>query len=163
MEVAVKKLFRHIPLNYAKYLLLTNKIINAQDALKINLIDICIKQNENFFIQNSNIYFEQNLSNEQIFSIIKENILNYFKDIFHHHLFQKKINDDSFIFTLFYSFQFLFIPTYILQNIKVGINEGLNFNDVNSYLDYDRHMFEKCINSIPRLDILNYIKKKKNQ
>ncbi|SOV18935.1 enoyl-CoA hydratase, putative [Plasmodium gaboni] len=158
-----QKLFRHIPINYAKYLLLTNKIINAQDALKINLIDICIKKNKNFFIQNSNIYFEQNLSNEQIFSIIKQNIINYFKDIFQHHLFQKKMNDDSFIFTLFYSFQFLFIPTYILQNIKLGITEGLSFNDVNSYLDYDKHMFEKCINSTPRLDILNYIKKKKNE
>ncbi|KAI4835766.1 enoyl-CoA hydratase [Plasmodium brasilianum] len=157
---SVQKLLRHIPLNYSKYLLLTSQVINAYDALKINLIDICINKNEDFFINNSNIFFEEKLNNTQKFAIIKDNILKHFNNIFNYDLFQTKKNDDSFVFTLFFAFQFLFIPTHILQNIKLSINEGIQLNDINSYLDCDKNIFEKNINSSQRLDILNYIKRK---
>ncbi|CRH03902.1 enoyl-CoA hydratase, putative [Plasmodium relictum] len=157
---STQKLFRNIPMNYSKYLLLTNQIINANDALKMNLIDICLNNNEEFFIDNSNVSFEDNLSNKEKFCILKENIIKYFQDIFKHKTLQMKIDDDSFIFTLFFSFQFLFIPTYVLQNMKLSINEGISLNDVNSYLDYDKNIFERNINSSQRLDILNYIKKR---
>ncbi|CRG95754.1 enoyl-CoA hydratase, putative [Plasmodium gallinaceum] len=158
---STQKLFRNIQMNYSKYLLLTNQVINANDALKMNLIDVCLRNNENFFIDNSNVFFENNLSHKEKFSILKENIIEYFQDIFKNKTFEMKIDDDSFIFTLFFSFQFLFIPTYILQNTKLSINEGISLIDVNSYLDYDKNIFEKNINSSQRLDILNYIKKKK--
>ncbi|CDU85046.1 hypothetical protein YYC_03089 [Plasmodium yoelii 17X] len=158
---SIQKLFRHIPMNYSKYLLLTSQTINAFDALKFNLIDICINQNDEFYINNSNVNFDNNLTKKNKINIIKENIIKYFNDIFINEHFKLKANDDSFIFTLFFAFQFLFTPTYILQNIKMSINEGMLLSDSNAYLDCDRMVFEKSINTPERLEILNYLKTKK--
>ncbi|VWU51758.1 enoyl-CoA hydratase, putative [Hepatocystis sp. ex Piliocolobus tephrosceles] len=158
---SIQKIFRQISMKYSKFLLLTSQAINAQDALKMNLIDICLKTNEHFYIKNSNVSFDQIKTNEQKFTIIKKEIIKYFHDIFLYNLFKNKINDDSFIFTLFFAYQFLFIPTHILQNIKSSINEGTTMSDANAYLECDRNFFEKTINSVERLDILEYIKRSK--
>ncbi|GAW82981.1 enoyl-CoA hydratase [Plasmodium gonderi] len=154
-----QKLFRYIPLNYAKHLLLTGETISSEDAVKINLIDICMKCNEEYFINNSNTHFDNNLTKKEKFEIIKKNILNYFQDIFTYTLFKHKVNEDSFIFSLFFAFQFLFIPTNILQNIKFSIIEGMSLTDPNLYLDHDRNIFERNINAPQRAEVLDYIKR----
>lgn len=160
---SVQKILRQIPLNHAKQLLFTSQTIKATEALEMNLIDVCMKQNEMNFINNSNVSFESHLSDNEKIQIMKQNIINYFSDLFTHEELQTKVNDDSFLFSLFFSFQFLHIPTYVLQNMKLSINEGLTLMDANMYLEFDKNIFEKNINEETRLNIVNYLKKKAEQ
>ncbi|GAB68458.1 enoyl-CoA hydratase/isomerase family protein [Plasmodium cynomolgi strain B] len=62
---STQKLFRAIPMSYAKYLLLTGDMISAKDALRINLIDICMNKNEDFFIDNCCVHFDTSLTKKQ--------------------------------------------------------------------------------------------------
>ncbi|SBT45354.1 enoyl-CoA hydratase, putative [Plasmodium ovale wallikeri] len=158
---SVQKLFRNIPVSYAKYLLLTGHTIDASDALKLNLVDVCINKNEDFYIKNGNVFFDKKLTSKEKLCIIKENVITYFHDIFTYNLLHMKRDDDAFVFTLFFAFQFLFIPTHILQNMKMAINDGVPLTDANAYLDCDRVTFEKTINSSQRVDILSYLRRKK--
>lgn len=158
---SVQKLIRHINLNQAKYLLMTNSIIDAKRALDMNLIDICFEHNHQNYLDNSCVSFREDLSYEEKWNIIKTNIIDYFGDIFQYKTLEEKKKDDSFLFSLFFCFQFIFIPHFVLQNMKISINEGLSLIDSNSYLDFDKAIFEKNINSANRVDVLNYFKKRK--
>ncbi|EUD65890.1 hypothetical protein C922_03614 [Plasmodium inui San Antonio 1] len=157
---STQKLFRAIPMSYAKHLLLTGDTIRAKDALRINLIDICMNQNEEHFIDNSCVHFDSSLTKKQKMEILKQSVVTFFPDIFSNELFNDKMKDSCFVFSLFFAFHFLFIPTNILQNVKMSIMEGMSLNEPNLYLDHDRALFERNINAPQRGEILAYLKRR---
>ncbi|KJP89766.1 hypothetical protein AK88_00474 [Plasmodium fragile] len=157
---STQKLFRTIPLSYAKHLLLTGDIISAQDALRINLIDVCMNKNEDYFINNSCVTFEKSLTKKEKVDILKKSVLTFFSDIFSNKLFEDKMEDSCFVFSLFFAFQFLFIPTNALQSVKMSIMEGMSLGEPNLYLDHDRAVFERNINAPQRAEILAYLKRR---
>ncbi|SCO69354.1 enoyl-CoA hydratase, putative [Plasmodium vivax] len=155
-----QKLFRAIPMSYAKHLLLTGDTIRAKDALRINLIDICMGHNEDHFVQNSCVHFDANLAKKEKMQIIKESVGTFFADVFSNELFKDRVKDSCFVFSLFFAFQFLFIPTNALQNVKMSILEGMSLAEPNLYLDHDRAVFERNINAPQRAEILAYLKRR---
>ncbi|ANQ10581.1 Uncharacterized protein PCOAH_00048990 [Plasmodium coatneyi] len=156
---STQKLFRAIPMSYAKHLLLTGDTINAKDALKINLIDICMGQNEDHFIDNSCVKFDTNFTKKEKMEILKKSVVTFFADIFSNELFDHKMKDSCFVFSLFFAFQFFFIPTNLLQGVKMSIMEGISLSEPNLYLDHDRAVFERNINAPQRGEILAYLKR----
>ncbi|CAA9990370.1 enoyl-CoA hydratase, putative [Plasmodium knowlesi strain H] len=156
---STQKLFRTIPMSYAKHLLLTGDTISAKDALRINLIDICMNENEDHFINTSCVHFDTKFTKTQKIEILKKSVLTFFADIFSNELFAHKTNDSSFVFSLFFAFQFFFIPTNSLQSIKMSIMEGMSLSEPNLYLDHDRAVFERNVNAPQRGEILAYLKR----